>query len=111
MIAQTLRRGGFHDEVLLDGAENVTVSEVRMTPDLKKATVYVIGLGGTEGGVKMDKILPALNKARAYFQREINHSSNLKFTPRVHFVIDYSFEEAQRIEKILSSLPEIQEET
>lgn len=102
MIAETLQRGGFYEEALLDGAANITVSEVRTTPDLKKATVYVIGLGDAE----MDELLPALNKAAPYFQKEINRSSNLKFTPRIHFVIDQSFEEAQRIERILNSLPE-----
>lgn len=102
MIAETLQRGHFDDEALLDEAANVTVSEVRVSPDLKKATAYVIALGGKN----MDTILPALNEASAYFQKEINRKSELKFTPRLTFVIDQSFEEAQRIERILDSLPE-----
>lgn len=102
IIAETLQRGHFDDEALLDNAANVTVSEVRVSPDLKKATAYVIALGGGN----MEHILPALNDAAFYFQKEISHKLNLKFTPRVSFVVDHSFEEAQRIERILDSLPE-----
>ncbi len=102
MIAETLQRGHFHDEALVDNAPNVTVSEVRVSPDLKNATAYVMSLGGEN----MDEILPALNDSAHYFQKEINNASNLKFTPRVNFKVDHSFEEAQRIEKILDSLPE-----
>lgn len=104
-IAETLQRGHFHDEALIDEAPNVSVSEVRISPDLKKATAYVITLGGK----RMDEILPALNEAAPYFQKEINNKLNLKFTPRVNFVIDHSFEEARKIEDILNSLPEAQD--
>lgn len=102
MIAETLQRGHFDDEALLDQAASVTVSEVRVSPDLKKAKAYVIALGGRN----MDAILPALNEAAPYFQKEINRKSELKFTPRITFVLDASFDEAQRIERILDSLPE-----
>ena len=102
VISETLQRGHFDDEILLNDAHNVTVSEVRISPDLKKATAYVITLGGKD----MDTILPALNEAAAYFQKEISHKLTLKFTPRVSFAVDFSFEEAQRIERILDSLPE-----
>lgn len=101
-LSETLQRGHFHDAVLIDEAPNVSVSEVRVSPDLKRATAYVITLGGKG----MDEILPALNEAAPYFQKEINRQLNLKFTPRVSFVIDHSFEEAQKIERILDSLPE-----
>lgn len=102
VIAETLQRGHFDDAALLDNAPNVTVSEVRVSPDLKKATAYVIALGGQH----MDEILPALNEAAHYFQKEINRKSDLKFTPRLNFVLDHSYEEAQKIERILDSLPE-----
>ncbi len=102
MIAETLQRGHFDDEALIDDAPNVTVSEVRVSPDLKNATAYVMSLGGAH----MDEILPALNDAAPYFQKEINRQSELKFTPRLSFVRDHSFEEAQRIEEILHNLPE-----
>ncbi len=101
-ISETLQRGNFHDELLINSAHEVTVSEVRASPDLKKATVYVISLGGKD----MESLLPALNESAAYFQKEIGNKLDLRFTPRIHFVVDHSFEEAQRIEKILDSLPE-----
>jgi len=104
MIAQTLQRGHFDDPSLLDGAAMVTVSEVRVSPDLKNATAYVVVLGDKN----TDSIIPALNESAHYFQKEINRNSDLKFTPRVNFVVDETFEEAQRIEEILHNLPENQ---
>jgi len=100
MIAETLQQGHFDHHALLDHASTVTVSEVRVSPDLKNATAYVMSLGGKN----MDEILPALNEASFYFQREINNKSGLKFTPKINFVVDHSFEEAQRIESILETL-------
>ncbi len=99
-IAETLQRGHFHDEALLD-AGKVTVSEVRVSPDLKQAKAYVMALGG----FGMEEILPALNEAAPYFQQEINRKTNLKFTPRLKFVRDESFDEASRIETIIKNLP------
>ena len=99
IIAETLQRGHFH-ESSLNGA-SVTVTEVRVSPDLKNARAYVMALGGDN----MEDILPALNEEARTFQREINRQTNLKFTPRVSFVTDHSFEEANKIEKIISELP------
>lgn len=97
IIADTLMRGHFHEEVLLD-ASNLSVTEVRCSPDLKNATAYIISLGG---GSNMDTMLKALNGEAKQFQKEINRQSNLKFTPRVNFKMDKSFDNAQRIEDIL----------
>lgn len=102
VISETLQRGHFDDAALLDDAHNVSVSEVRVSPDLKNASAYVVVLGDRN----TDNILHALNETAYYFQKEISHKLNLKFTPRVKFVIDQSFDEAQRIESILDSLPE-----
>lgn len=99
-ISGTMRRGHFHDEILLDSAHHITVSEVRPAPDLKTATAYIMTLGG----MNMDLVLPALNEAAPYFQKEINRQLNLKFTPRIKFVKDESFDEAQKIDNILKSL-------
>lgn len=106
VISETLRQGHFHDEVLFEQARNVTVSEVRASPDLKNATAYVMSLGGQN----MEEILPALNEASPYFQQEINRKMNMKFTPRVHFKRDESFAEAQKIEGIIQNLPHHQDE-
>lgn len=100
IIAEVMQRGHFHDEALIDGANNVTVTEVRPSPDLKNATVYVIPLGGKD----IEHLLPALNNESQVFQKEINKQSNMKFTPRVHFKIDDSFDNAQRLENILGNI-------
>lgn len=102
MIVETLQKGRFHDEALLDASKSITVTEVRPSPDLKNATVYVISLGGRD----MDNILPALNEAAPYFQQQINKKLKLKFTPRLHFVMDKSFDEAEKIESILHEMRE-----
>ncbi len=95
IIAEVMSRGHFHNEALLDA--HVTVAEVRVTPDLKQAKAYVMSLGGAD----MDKILPALNEDAYVFQKEISRQSNLKFTPKIRFVRDESFDEAQKIDQIL----------
>lgn len=105
VIAETLQRGHFHDEALLD-AGRVTVAEVRVSPDLKHAKAYVMTLGGED----MDDILPALNDASSYFQQEVNRKTALKFTPRIRFVRDDTFDEADRIEKILRDIPKPRDE-
>ena len=99
IVAETLLRGHFHDPVLLD-AGKVTVTEVRVAPDLKHATAYVLSLGG----MNMDDILPALNNVAAYFQGEINRKTDLKFTPKLRFVIDDTFDKVQKLDSILNNL-------
>lgn len=99
IIAETMQRGHFEHEILLD-AKRVTVSEVRVSPDLKNATAYVMSLGGKD----MDQILPALNEEHQVFQKEINRQSSMKFTPRVTFKRDKTFDEAQRIDELLRDI-------
>lgn len=101
MIVETLQFGTFHDERLMDDAMGVTVSEVRCSPDLKNATAYVMTLGGKN----LEETLEALNDAAPFFQKEINRKATLKFTPRVTFKRDKSFDEAQKIESIIKNLP------
>ena len=95
-----MQRGHFHDEVLINNASNVTVTEVRPSPDLKHATAYVISLGGQD----MDAILPALNDDAPQFQKDINAKSNLKFTPKIRFKLDTSFETVQKLDAILDNI-------
>ncbi|MDB2682625.1 30S ribosome-binding factor RbfA [Alphaproteobacteria bacterium] len=99
IVAQTMQRGHFGDEVLLDAGQ-ITVSEVRCSPDLKNATAYVMSLGGQN----MDAIIPALNNNSQVFQKDINRESNLKFTPKIRFKVDDSFTNAQNIEDLLRGL-------
>lgn len=99
IIAETLLRGHFKDPLLFE-AGKVTVTEVRISPDLKHATAYCITLGG-EG---MDEFLPALNNSAAVFQKEVGRQAGLKFTPKIQFRMDDSFDKAQRLEGILSTI-------
>ena len=97
ILSETLQRGHFDSEILLNRANTVTVSEVRPSPDLKHARAYVMSLNGED----MEELLEDLNENARVFQKEIAKGTNLKFNPRVKFVTDTSFDEAQHIENIL----------
>ena len=94
-IAEILSRGDVHDPVL--ASHLVTVPEVRMTPDLRQATIYVLPLGGKDRA----EVLAALDRNKKFLRTEIAHRVNLKFAPDIRFRIDERFDEAERIEKIL----------
>ncbi len=100
IIAESMAKGHFHDEILLNVASQLTVTEVVPTPDLRQATAYVISLGGAN----MDALLPALNNNANVFQRDINASSTLKFTPKIRFKEDTSFEKAQKLDELLNTI-------
>ena len=107
IIVETLQRGHFQSEILFEAAASLTVTEVRVSPDMKNATAYVSILGG--GGLA--DILPALNDAAPYFQKEIGRQMKMKFTPRIRFVEDESFANAEKIERLLRQIPKQQETT
>jgi ribosome-binding factor A len=96
-MAEMLTRGEIHDDVLAEHA--VTVSEVRMSPDLRLATVYIMPLGGKD----LRPVLEALERHRKFIRGEIAHAVNLKFAPDIRFLADRSFDEAQRIDRIFRS--------
>jgi len=100
-IAEILSRGEVHDPVIQ--GHLITVPEVRMSPDLKLATIYVMPLGGRDEKA----VLEALERNKRWLRGEIAHRVNLKFAPDIRFRIDERFEEAERIEKLLRS-PEVQ---
>jgi len=99
VIAEVLLRGDFYTPALSQAA-SVTVTEVRVSPDLKHATAYVISLGGQ----KMNEILPALNEEAHAFQKEINRQTQLKYTPKLQFRLDDTYDKATRLEGIISNL-------
>lgn len=105
VLIETLQRGKFHDEALLDAGQNVTITEVRVSPDLKNATAFVLMLNGANS----DIILPALNESSQFFQREFAKKLQLKFTPKVRFKYDDTFDHARRIDEILYNLPKTSE--
>ena len=94
-VADILSRGEVHDPVLQ--AHTITVPEVRMSPDLRLATIYVMPLGGRDA----QEVLAALERNKRYLRGEIAHRVNLKFAPDIRFRIDERFDEAERIEKLL----------
>ena len=99
-LAEMLARGDIHDEVL--ASHVISISEVRLSTDLKLATCYVVSLGGQ--GTK--EALAALTANKKFIRGEIGHKINLKFAPELRFMADDTFEEAQRIERLLNS-PEV----
>jgi ribosome-binding factor A len=94
-IADILSQGGIYDPVLQSNI--ITVPEVRMSPDLKLATVYVMPLGGKN----TEPVLKALAANKAFLRTEAAHRVNLKYAPDLRFRIDERFDEAERIDKLL----------
>lgn len=96
-LAEMLSRGAIHDELL--ASHVVTVPEVRLSPDLKLATAYVIALGGAD----TDLVIEALDRHKRFIRGEIARAVNLKFAPEIRFRRDETFEEASRIDALLAS--------
>ncbi|MFV0645297.1 MAG: 30S ribosome-binding factor RbfA [Sphingomonadaceae bacterium] len=96
ILSELLARGEAHDDVL--SAHSVSVTEVRMTPDLRNAACYVKPLLGEDEAI----VITALRTNTAFFQREVARRLGLKFAPKLNFKPDESFDEADRIEKLLS---------
>jgi len=96
-LAEMLSRGEIHDDVL--ASHVVTIPEVRLSPDLKLATAYVIPLGGTD----TEAVLEALTRHKRYIRAEIARAVNLKFAPDIRFRSDETFAEASRIDALLAS--------
>jgi ribosome-binding factor A len=94
-VADILAQGNVHDPVL--EGQIVTVPEVRMSADLKLATVYVMPLGGRDVG----DVVAALDRNKKFLRGEVAHRVNLKFAPDIRFRADERFDEAERIEKLL----------
>ena len=96
-LAEMLARGDIHDDII--AGHVITVPEVRLSPDLKLATVYVVTLGGTD----IAPVLEALTRNKRYIRGELANAVNLKFAPDIRFRRDETFEEASRIDALLAS--------
>src|SRR6195952_5625427 len=94
-VADILSTGGVHDPDL--EGHIITVPEVRMSPDLKLATVYVMPLGGKD----TEKVIDALARNKRFLRGEVADRVNLKFAPDLRFRVDGRFDEAERMEKLL----------
>jgi len=96
-LAEVLSRGDLQDDVLTKNV--ITIPEVRMSPDLKLATAYVMPLGGKDE----DAVIKALEKNKKVLRQEVARRVNLKFAPDLRFRRDESFDEAARIDALLRS--------
>jgi ribosome-binding factor A len=96
VVSELLMRQEVHDEVL--SAHSVSVTEVRMSPDLRHAAVYVKPLLGADE----DEVIQALRTNTAFFQREVARRLKLKYAARIKFLPDESFDEASRIDRLLA---------
>lgn len=96
VISELLMRQEVHDEVLT--AHSVSVTEVRMSPDLRHASVYVKPLLGADE----EAVVKALRTNTAFFQREVAQRLKLKYAAKIKFLPDESFDEASRIDALLA---------
>jgi len=96
VLAELLQRGAVHDPLLAEA--NLTVSEVRMSRDLRHATAYVSELGGD----LRDELLEALTRAAPWLRGEAARRVHLKYAPTLSFRVDPSFAEAARIDALLA---------
>jgi ribosome-binding factor A len=96
-LAEVLQRGDVQDPVL--SSHVVTIPEVRMSPDLRLATAYIMPLGGEHER----EVLQALERNRKVLRQEVAHRVNLKFAPDLRFRRDETFDEASRIDALLRS--------
>jgi len=94
-VADILIHGDVHDPEL--EGHTITVPEVRMSPDLKLATIYVMPLGGRDTEI----VVAALERNKKFLRGEVARRVNLKFAPDIRFRVDERFDEAERIEKLL----------
>ncbi len=97
VLSEILARGDVHDEVL--ASHMVSVTEVRMSPDLRHATVFVKPLLGRDEAA----VIKALRTNTAYLQREVAHRVKMKYAARLKFLADESFDEGTHIDALLRS--------
>lgn len=95
ILSELLVRQEVHDDTL--SAHAVSVTEVRMTRDLRHATAYIKPLLGRDEAA----VLKGLRTNTAFFQKEVAKRLGLKFAPKLRFTADESFDEAERIERLL----------
>ena len=103
-IAEMLTRGDIHDDVL--AASVITIPEVRITADLKIATVFVMPLGGQNA----KEVIAAFAKNKGFIRSAVARTLNLKYAPDLRFKFDEMFDEAARIDALLAS-PKVRSDT
>lgn len=97
ILAEILMDGNFHDPALAQ-SRLITITAVDIGPDLQHANAYIMPLGGRNA----EEILKALNRAAGFFRSEMAGKLELRYTPKISFRIDNSFEESDRISRLLN---------
>lgn len=97
-LSDLLTKGEIHDDVIAEHV--ITISEVRMSPDLRLATIFVMPLGGED----VEPVLAALERNKRFIRGVVARAVNLKFAPDIRFRKDESFESGQRIDRLLDDL-------
>lgn len=105
VVARLLERGVLRDPAV--AGRSFTVTEVRVSPDMKNATAFVTPLGG-EGGAEAVK---ALNHAAPHLRSLMAHEVRLRHTPRLSFLLDTSFDHATRIDRLLREVAPAEDQT
>src|ERR1700720_3758677 len=97
LLAELLRPGELRDPALREA--NVTVTEVRLSPDLRNATAFVMPLGGE----KAEEIMAGLRRSAPFLKARLARMIDLRHMPNIAFALDDAFESAARISALLSS--------
>lgn len=98
-LAEIIAREHLRDPDL--AGVSVTISEVRVSPDLKHAMVYAAPLGGAAGGGDVDKVIAALTRCASFLRGRLGREMEMKSTPRLKFIADTSFETASKMQRLL----------
>lgn len=96
-LAVVFERGEIRDPALQD--VSITITEVRVSPDLKNATAFVMPLGGDRE--QAQDTVDALSRARPFLRRCLAKAIQLRYVPDIHFNVDHSFEQVERIDQLL----------
>lgn len=94
-LVRILGRGELRDPAMQGVL--TTVTEVRISPDLRKATIFIVPFTSSDGG----RVVAALNHAAGFLRTQLAHEVRLRYAPTIHFVLDDSFARAERIDSLL----------
>lgn len=94
VLAEIAARGDIRDPALK--GVSITVTEVRVSPDLRAATVFCTPLGGQNA----DQVIDALNRHKTFLRGELGHALKLRYTPTLNFLNDESFDRAQQMDEL-----------
>jgi len=100
-LADIIGRGTIHDPELIEKA--ITISEVRMSNDMRHATCFVAPLGGSVTGEDADKLVEALTRVKSFLRGQLAKEVTFKFLPDLAFIADTSFDKAEAVDRLLSS--------